>query len=73
MEKKLYKVVGTVDNGWTKEKWETFCFANCKNTARWIVSQYYEKQSRETVMYDIVCEEVDCANLDIICSRRLNW
>lgn len=73
MDHKLYSVKCIVDNGCTKEKWEAFVFADCRNTARYIATTYFEKQSMETIAYDAVCEEIECNNRSLVCTRRIEY
>lgn len=69
----LYSVTCTVDNGWTKERWEAFVFADCPNTARYIATTSFEKQSMETVAYDAVVKKIDYDNRTLICTRRVEY
>ena len=67
----LYSIKCEVDNGYYREQWETFVFANCPNSAKYEAAEYFEKQSMETVVRNMTCEKSDYTNLGIVCARRI--
>ena len=71
MNNNLYSVTCTVDNGWTKERWEVFVFAKSRILAKQFAIKFFEEQSMETVVCNVTCQKIDYDNRTIICTRRV--